>query len=51
MLGNKKEKLKKIPTLIDTVSPLGHEFRKTTRNSLRISTSGKYFLKYKLRVI
>ena len=51
MLGNKKEKLKKLPTLIDTVSPLGQDFTKTIKNSLGVSISGKYFLKYKLRVI
>ena len=51
MLGNKKEKLRKLSTLIHTVSLLGHDFTKTIGNSLRISTSEKYFLKYKLRVI
>jgi hypothetical protein len=51
MLGNKKGKLKNLPTLIDTVSPLGQDFTKTIKNSLRISTSEKYFLKDKLPVI
>jgi hypothetical protein len=41
MLGNKKEKVRKLPTLIDTVSLLGQDFTKTIKNSLRTPTSGK----------
>lgn len=48
MLGTKEEKLRKLPTLIDTVLPLGHDFTKTIKNLLTISTSGKYILKFKI---